>query len=220
MISGLSVFLSGRVSNPRIIARLQHHSSIRATLQTIRKPHDFEVLAAAIMEGLWSFGEATRGSGDQGMDAIGLQELASIDIALNAGDVSSHISFPGQHVFVFASSKVTTIRRRGAATIIQPPHIRELIGGWALQRSEQSAWRRFNVKLLSPLQMVLVTTYRLSVASKALCRDIGIQVWGLPQLIYLICASAPVGVFDGAENFISIEFGKWWRKKRATRMRP
>jgi hypothetical protein len=219
-ISGLQPFLRNEDVPEKIVSRLANHATIRSTLQNIRKKHDFEVLAAAIMDGLWNFGVATRGSGDQGIDAIGLRELTDIHLALKIGDVSTKVSFPGEHVFIFASSKVTAITKRGKPTVIDPPHIRELIGGWVIQRSEQSAWREFNVKMMSPLQMILVTTYRLSVGSKALCRDIGVQVWGLPQLIFLICAAAPTGVFDAGYNFNNVEFGRWWRRKRGTRVSP
>lgn len=96
---------------------------------------------------------------------------------------------------------------------ISPAHIRELIGGWLIQRSDAGIWRQAaNIKMLSAIQLLLVTTYRLSDESLSLCRDLGVAVWGIPELIYLICKHSPDSVFpchpsstfdaDGMSNWI------------------
>jgi hypothetical protein len=74
--------------------------------------------------------------------------------------------------------------------------------------------------MLSPVQMVLATTYRLSMDAKAECRKLGIQVWGIPELIYLICDAAPEAVFDAANNyaFSMASFNAWWKQRATNRL--
>jgi hypothetical protein len=145
------------------------------------------------------YGEATRGSGDQGIDAIGWKQLVLIEPSFSDGDIRPNEVLPGEKVFLFASSKAFTISRRNPP-LIKPAHIRELVGGWAIQRSSVGKWRSVGIRMLTPVQMILVTTYRLSLDAKAECRELGVQVWGIPELIYLICIAAPNTVFNPAAN--------------------
>jgi hypothetical protein len=182
--------------------------------------HDVEALAAAIMNVQCDYGEATRGSGDQGIDAIGWSELVLIDPFVSDGVHFGNRSTPGEKVFLFASSKAFTDGGNGAPKAINPAHIRELVGGWSIQRSSVGMWQKVGIRMLSPVQMILVTTYRLSLDAKAECRGLGIQVWGIPELVYLICKSAPVDVFDEANSyaFSSARFRAWWRQRDTTRV--
>jgi hypothetical protein len=65
-----------------------------------------------------------------------------------------------------------------------------------------------------------LTTYRLSINAKAECRSLGVQIWGLPELIYLCCTAAPDTVFDGANNyaFSKAAFNQWWKLKNQSRL--
>jgi hypothetical protein len=104
--------------------------------------------------------------------------------------------------------------------LLQPAHIREVAGGWVIQRTSTGIWQKVGIRMLSPVQMILVTTYRLSDASKSECRELGIQVWGLPELIYLVCLSAPADVFDSSKGyaFSARGFGAWWRTHHRNRL--
>jgi hypothetical protein len=90
--------------------------------------------------------------------------------------------------------------------------IREIVGGWVIQRSVVGAWGDQGVKMLSPVQMIFVTTYRLSVGARSDCKRLGVQVWGLPELIYFVAANAPDSVFDSNAGyaFSKLEFEKWY----------
>lgn len=74
--------------------------------------------------------------------------------------------------------------------------------------------------MLSPVQMILVTTYRLSMDAKADCRDLGVQVWGIPELVYLICKWAPDPIFDAAHGyaFSAASFRSWWKERDRNRL--
>jgi hypothetical protein len=70
--------------------------------------------------------------------------------------------------------------------------------------------------------MILVTTYRLSTEAKSDCRDLGIQVWGIPELIYLVCRWAPETVFDAVNGntFSASAFRGWWKERDQARVVP
>ena len=166
-ISGLSTYLAQN-HDRKFLDRFSQHAQIRTALQRLGQGHNLEALAAAIMQGLCGFGQATRGSSDQGVDSFGSKELARIDRSLIDGTVKAHalepLSYPGESVYLMASSKAVVAPGPGQAPLLDPAHIRELVGGWTIQRSPASAWQGLGIRTLTPLQLVLVTTYRTSLA--------------------------------------------------------
>ena len=221
-ISGFSTYLAVINTDTTLRGRLAHYKLLETELRKIKQGHDLEAVAAAIMNVYCDYGEATQGSGDQGIDAIGWNELVLIETSFTNGSVFPKEILPGEKVFLFASSKAFMFKKPGAPKVINPSHIRELVGGWVIQRSTAGKWQKAGIRTLSPVQMILVTTYRLSVDSKAECRLLGVQVWGIPELIYLICRTAPPSVFDASNNFFfsSTEFRKWWKKRDNNRISP
>jgi hypothetical protein len=221
-VAGFHTFLQSRNCDERFLGRLRHHEEIRTALRRLERGHHLELLAAAIMNEHCKYGEATRGSGDQGIDAIGWRELFMIESAFSEGAVGSVEALPGEKVFLFASSKALMkwTKSHRPPKLINPAHIRELVGGWLIQRSSTGIWQKVGIRMLSPVQMILVTTYRLSANARAECRTLGIQVWGIPELIYLICRDAPPKVFDAlnAYAFSPSEFRAWWKLREQTRM--
>ena len=219
-ISGLSTYLSNKQVDPETVSRLSRHQEVRTALRRMGDGHNLEALAAAIMNGECDYGEATRGSGDQGIDAIGWKELMLIEPALSEGSIDLDEALPGEKVFLFASSKALTSGKNRRPKLINPAHIRELVGGWVIQRSSAGMWRRLGIRMLTPVQMILVTTYRLSPDAKADCRTLGVQVWGIPELIYLVCRTAPPSVFDPGNGhaFVPTAFRSWWRQRNQTRL--
>jgi hypothetical protein len=225
VVSGLLTYLHLKGAKNELLDRLKHHKDIRKALVTLKRGHDLEVLGAAILEKLCSYGEATRGSGDQGIDAIGKKELMSIDPAFHAGGIGSFNvaePHPGDNVFILVSSKATISPESSNQALINPAHIRELVGAWLIQRDDVGKWREIGIRMLSPIQLILITTYRLSDDSTNECRKLGIQVWGIPQLIYLICFTAPPEVFDASNDysFSKVAFREWWKAKDITRVKP
>lgn len=225
MISGLCTYYSSVKSLPSdypvdFVNRLQQSGKIRSQLIGIAKGHRLEALAAALLAVACTYGEATRGSGDQGIDAIGTNHLISIDSLFLDGEINDAKIAPGQKVFILASSKAGLGLSKSNVKIISPAHIRELIGGWLIQRSETSVWRNMGIQMLSPLQLLLVTTYRLSSESKSDCNRLGVQVWGIPELVFLICRYGANGIFSGVGGFSSIDFSNWWAAKESTRIFP
>jgi hypothetical protein len=218
-IAGFDTYLATKNVDAVIRGRLARHRTIRNALRRLQDGHYLEALAAAIMNAECEFGEATRGSGDQGIDAIGWKQLVLIEPSFSDGDIRPNEVLPGEKVFLFASSKAFTVRRRNPR-VINPAHIRELVGGWVIQRSSVGKWRSVGIRMLTPVQMILVTTYRLSLDAKSECRELGVQVWGIPELIYLICISAPDTVFDPAANhaFSTAGFNAWWRMRDQNRL--
>ncbi len=81
-------------------------------------------------------------------------------------------------------------------------------------------WKPVGIRMLSPVQMILVTTYRLSVAARAECNELGVQVWSIPELIYLVCQWAPDNIFDpvNAYLFNPAAFRAWWSAREKTRL--
>lgn len=207
---------------PDFLLRIATHRSIRSALLEIDKGHKLELVAAAILSSACHFGEATKGSGDQGVDAIAWNHLIHIEDAFIDGLISDNVIRAGHRVMVVASSKAAIGSRTEDLKVINPAHIRELIGSWLIQRSESAVWRSFGIQMLTPLQLILVTTYRLSEESKAECQRLGVQVWSVPELVYLICRYAPSEVFPGRtrRTFSARKFGEWWEEKQASRLRP
>jgi len=223
-IAGSDTYFSNRSIPAALRARLMEHSKIKQYLSRLSAGHDLEVIAAAILKSLCNYGEATQGSGDQGVDAIGRMELMKMEPALYRGAVDKlgkdeAESMPGDHVFVLASSKAVIVAKSDTTRVINPAHIRELVGQWVIQRDDVGIWRKVGIRMLTPMQLILVTTYRLSDESVMLCRNLGVQVWGMPELIYLICKVAPTNVFlAGGGSFSPTNFRKWWQARNISRL--
>lgn len=218
-IAGLSTYLRSKGYDDEFLGRLAHHEQIGVTLRRLERGQHLEALAAAVMYKDLGYGEATQGTGDQGIDAIGWKELIMINAAFSDGSVSVSQVLPGEKVFLFASSKAVIGKIRVRQKLLNPAHIRELVGGWVIQRSSVGMWQEVGIRMLSPVQMVLVTTYRLSPGAKSECRGLGIQVWGIPELIYLICKFAPATVFDAGIGFefSASAFRSWWKERDLNR---
>lgn len=221
-IAGLGTYLTEKGLAPEVVGRFAHRDSIRSRLRRLTQGHHLEAVGAALMASACSFGRGTRGSGDQGLDALGWKELIEVDTAFSNGTVVLDNDGVGEKVFLLASSKAALSARANATPLLNPAHIRELVGGWVIQRSPAGMWRNLGIKMLSPLQMILITTYRLSADAKALCRELGVQVWGIPELIYLICLHAPNTVFDAAHPYRvdSTGFRRWWNDALSQRIAP
>lgn len=219
-IAGLSSYLELRSHDVRFRERLVQHNAIRDALRRLERGHHLEALAAAILNEGCDRGEATQSSGDQGIDAIGWKELITIEAAFSDGSVSIPQVFPGQSVLALASSKAVIGQGSGKPKLLDVAHVRELVGGWVIQRSPAGKWKEFGIQTLTPVQMILVTTYRMSVNAKSECRILGIQVWGIPELIYLICKFAPDDVFDAAHGYaFSVpRFRAWWTERDRNRL--
>lgn len=214
-VGGFYAYLiSAPNANAILAGRLRHHNEVRQALLSIRNGHYLEAISAVIMSNLCKYGEATSGSGDQGLDSIGWNELVILDPLFSSASVPT-----GEKVFLFASAKASTT---GALKVINPAYIRELVGGWVIQRSTSGKWKSQGIQTLSAVQMILVTTYRLSTDARGLCLDLGIQVWGITELIYLISTSAPDSVFDPLNNysFSPQAFRAWWLVKHQNRVAP
>jgi len=212
-ICGFTEYLSQHVTDKRMVSRFEHYADVIKYLRKMKTGHDLEAVAAAILDELLSVGTATSGSGDQGVDAIGWSSLVNIDSACVDGFVKAVGDNREMKVFAVVSSKQFRYPDSGPPTTISPAFIRELIGGWLIQRSSHSAWQSSGLKLLSPIQLVLATTYRLSPDSRLLCDSLGVHVWSVPQLVYLICAVAPDSVFDSTSGhrFDGWGFRRWWQ---------
>lgn len=221
-ISGIATYLrtfrSG--ADSAFLMRIKSRDSVRSALRRLKQGHDLELVAAAVFANACDYGQATAGSGDQGIDAVAWKELLSIDDVFMDGLAGSELIRPGNRVYFVASSKAM-MDAGGAAPLklISPAHIRELVGSWVIQRSSVGAWTSLGLQMLTPLQLVLVTTYRLSAEAQQDCHKLGVQVWGLPELTYLICKHAPPEVFNGPSgDFVQTAFNAWWRAKKTSRL--
>lgn len=195
--------------------RLECHAAVRELLIRLRQGHHLEAVAGALIQAWTGTASATRRSNDQGIDAHGSMVFVPSELSISIGDSLSPDSVMNNKVFVLASAKAaigTKSSQRPA--LLNPAHIRELVGGWVIQRSEVGVWRKNGIRHLTPTQMILATTYRLSEAAKASCFDLGVCIWSIPELTYLICRFAPATVFQGsaATPVSSRAFKAWWRK--------
>ena len=222
-IAGLKTYLDYRSTGAdsaetKISARIAFHAEVRAAISGLRQSHHLEAVGAAILHGLAVGGKATKGSGDQGIDFIGNKALIELEAAFRSGSMPKVRSFPGDRTFVLGSSKAA---RNGKRPLLSPVAVRELVGGWLIQRSQAGLWREQGIHLLSPVQMVLLTTYRLSDDAKRLCNTIGIQVWNIPETIALVCLSAAPNVFNedvGPSKFMAANFRAWWYAFQTNRL--
>lgn len=219
-ISGTLTYLKSRGIPQLVQDRLRQHESVRRGIMDLTKGHDLEALAAALVNAACGTAQATQASADQGIDVVGWNTLLPLDPCFLSGAVhGSRAPFPGERVIVLASAK--KVEGRNSARLSRA-HIRELVGGWLIQRSNAGAWRSHGVSLLTPVQMLLVTTYQMSLDARAECHTLGIQVWNLPELVFLICKYAPAPVFDASKNhnFVRSAFRAWWSPFNKTRLVP
>lgn len=209
-VRGLASFLAANSEDERFITRIKQHDSLRAYLTGLGDGFQLEALAAAVLREEYSDYYATRKSNDQGVDCFASRPILQISSWCSRSDMLPEISKIGERLHVVASCKANegNVANQTPRTI-NPSQIREVIGAWLIQRADSGMWKqRAGVKFLSPLQLLLVTTYRLSADSYTLCRDMGVAVWGIPELIYLICRFAPDRVF-GQGSFNSVELKRW-----------
>ncbi len=222
-MAGLKTYLAYRNADPnsaeaKLGARIEFHGQIRSAISALKQGHHLEAVGAAILTGLAVRGKATKGSGDQGIDFIGKKSLIELEAAFRSGGIPKVRSFPGDSTFVLGSSKAA---RNGNRPVLSPVAVRELVGGWLIQRSQAGLWREQGIQLLSPIQMVLLTTYRLSDDAKRLCNALGVQVWNFPETIALVCLSAPASVFNedvGTPQFLPDKFRAWWNEFQCDRL--
>jgi hypothetical protein len=221
-IVGLIPYLQRKIKDARLVSRLRQFALVRKSLLKMRKGHYLEAVAAALLDAQCDYSQATRGSGDQGVDAIAWTNLFDMEKCFLDGACRLNEPLPGEKVFVLVSAKANLGWVKGQPKVINPAHIRDIIGGWVIQRSTVGVWQNQGILMLSPTQMLICTSYRLSEQSKLECRRIGVQVWGLPELIYLVCKYAPDNVFDAANNYLfdPNQFKQWWKPHHVTRLQP
>ena len=70
-IAGFNTYLASKGFDASFTNRLRHHRNIRTALRRLRQGRQLELLAAAVMNASVDYGEATKASGDQGIDAVG-----------------------------------------------------------------------------------------------------------------------------------------------------
>jgi hypothetical protein len=207
-VIGLLEFLRNEGKEAVFIERVGQAASIRDYLTGIGDGTKLEALAATLLRKIHSTCHATRRSFDQGVDCLAHEPILPIDSWCSEAEIKK----TEHRLHIVASCKANEGNTPGGIPVtITPAHVRELIGAWLIQRSESGLWQKAaGIKLLSPMQLLLVTTYRLSDDSMQLCRNLGVAVWGIPELIYLICQHAPNAVFSGPANALVVaEIENW-----------
>jgi hypothetical protein len=202
-VEGLLAYLARNDEDPLLVGRLRHHAAVRAFVAGIGDGFLLEALASAILGNLYETCYPTQRSFDQGIDCVASSQILKLHSWCCNADVLPEIEHLGERMHIIASCKANEGNApNGIPATISPAHVRELIGAWLIQRSESGLWtRRAGVKLLSPLQLLLVTTYRFSDASLSMCRDLGVAVWSLTEITFLICRHAPDAVFPANAGF-------------------
>jgi hypothetical protein len=212
-IMGLAIYLNHNGEKADFLARVRRSQEVRNYLAGIGDGFKLELLAASIMAELHDSCNPTRRGADQGVDCLAFDAIMEIDTWCCRGEVLAKLDRLGERLHIIASCKANEGNvANGIPNTISPAHVRELIGAWLIQRSAAGLWHtEAGVKLLSPIQLLLVTTYRLSDDSLSQCRKLGVAVWGLPELIYLICRFAPDAVFApvAGQAFQAAEADKW-----------
>jgi hypothetical protein len=123
-----------------------------------------------------------------------------------------------EKVYFIASSKAN-LGKKDEQDLVNPAFIRELVGGWVIQRTSVGHWNQTGISPLSSLQPIFVTTYRLSAEARAECRRLGVQIWSLSELIFLISKFGPDNLFGatGDSDFDKPAFAAWWGRKDKAR---
>jgi hypothetical protein len=202
-VMGLGHYLTQNGEADQFVGRMAHHNSVREFLTGIGDGHKLEALAASVLRKIYKNCTLTQRSFDQGVDCFAGQEVLELSSWCCDPDMLFLLRKVGERLHIIASCKANEGNVAGGnPSTISPAHVRELIGAWMIQRSDSGMWQQqARIKILSPLQLLLVTTYRLSDNSQSLCRRMGVAVWGIPELVYLISRHAPDSVFPPANNF-------------------
>lgn len=212
-VLGLEKYLAQGGETDRFINRTKNIHRLRAILGSISKGLFLEALTAAILRTIYTDANATQGTNDQGIDCLAKTQILPIQSWCCAPDTLAALSYTGSHLHIVTSCKANEgSSATGTPDTISPAHIRELIGAWMIQRSSSGAWQKpASISLLAPIQLLLSTTYKLSDASSLLCKDLGVAVWGITELIYLIIRHAPESVFPPASGhaFDKASFDAW-----------
>lgn len=203
-VAGLSDFVLKAFGDLQYAKRVEQTERLREYLLKISDPGILESLAAALLSGEYPNCLPTQKTRDQGVDCLASRAILELESWCCAPDKSPTVSTVGESLHVIASCKAMdgSVSNTVSSNLLPPAHIRELVGGWLIQRTDSGMWQRLQgIKPLAPVQLLLVTTYRLSDPSLKLCRQIGVSAWGVPQLIARICKSAPETVFPKAHGF-------------------
>lgn len=222
-VGGLASYLIENQEDALFVARIRSHNAIRAFLGSLGDGFKLESLAAVVLKEIYKNCFATKRAFDQGIDCVSTHAILEVHSWCCGEDLNRSLAKLGDSLHVVASCKANEGNTaQGIPDTIPPAHVRELIGGWLIQRSDSGMWnRKAGVKLLAPLQLLLATTYRLSDASMSLCRELGVAVWGVSHLIYLICKHAPPEVFpesNSAVTFSEAEMNLWINTAEADRL--
>ncbi len=221
LVLGLCTYLRQNRVEEKFLARLSHHDTIRTFLTNIGDGFKLEALTAALLQQTYPTTYATKKSSDQGVDIFSNKDILEIDSWCCMPDTYATIRKASERLHIIASCKANEGNSSGGIpATITPAHARELIGAWLIQRTGAGIWQqRAGVKLLSPMQLLLITTYRLSDDTLQLCRDLGVAVWSITELIYLICRDGPDQIFPGnGASFNSSELETWLEAAGATRI--
>lgn len=199
-VVGLLEFLRQSGNDEEFIRRVSQIESIRNYLTGIGDGHKLEVLASAILIKIHKNSFPTRRSFDQGVDCCASQPIMELASWCRIRDSVTTTTPLGEKLHIIASCKANEGNTQGGIpATITPAHARELIGAWLIQRSSAGLWQpQMGIKLLSPIQLLLITTYRLSDETLKLCRELGVAVWSIPELIFLLCTYAPNSSFEPA----------------------
>jgi hypothetical protein len=212
-VAGLINYLTRNGAEESFLGRVRQRNAVRLYAASFNDGYKLETLAASLLGRMVEVCYATQRTFDQGVDCFASDQILEIESWCCNGEMLSKVSNAGHKLHVIASCKANLSNAlAGPPDTIPPAHVRELIGSWVIQRSAAGLWhRRAGIKPLSPLQLLLVTTYRLSDGSLSLCRELGVAVWGLPEIVYLICRFAPDVVFEAGRGytFDPAEADKW-----------
>lgn len=202
-VAGLKTYLTTAGEESEFIHRTQNIQKLRGTLARISNGLFLEALTAAILKRIYKNSRATQGSRDQGIDCLASTPILPVQSWCRTPDNHPLINYLGNNLHIVASCKANEGNvMAGKPDVISPAHVRELIGAWLIQRSSAGAWQKISsISLLAPIQLLLSTTYRLSDDSLSLCTDLGVTVWSIPDLIYLIIRHAPDEVFPSNSGF-------------------
>jgi hypothetical protein len=222
-IEGLATSLAAVDVTPQIRSRLTLRDSVRARVRAFSLGSELETLGAALFAaqiGDAGRGFATQRSHDGGVDVVGLRNLAMSRLEFSSTGLRQGWPRTSPTLFVVGSAKCEETPGIEVA-LASRAHVRELVGTWAMQRTSVGRWSRLGIKPLSPVVPVFITTYRLSYEAMRECEELGIEVWGIPQLVWLVIALASELVFptrDGQLSFDLDAFDRWWRSYEGTRV--
>lgn len=209
-IGGLGAHLHTGKSKD-IIDRLRAHNEIRNYLCAIGDGKYLEALGAGLLSAEFSFSRATQGTGDQGVDIFSSVDVLKIGQWLSSGGGgSAGFREIGHTVHVISSCKANTGNLlAGYPNDLSPAMLREHLGSWLIQRSEHSIWNSRSIKPLSPILLLFITTYRVTDSVRQLASKMGVAIWGIPEIIVMICEKCPATCFDGTGRIAKAGMDAW-----------